>query len=134
MIHPIENLVEVFFLESVCPFFSFLLLEFQTEAPMIHILYSKIKLMNRFIKPEVIKGKSGTDDELVLGDKIRKNIKTDLRKKGLLREIFLCKISRVYAEKLPLFNSLSKKGTSCEIIHSSSLISKLGTFHDPRGY
>jgi len=28
----------------------------------------------------------------------------------------------------------SSKGTSCEIIHSSYLISIMGTFHDPRGY
>jgi len=29
---------------------------------------------------------------------------------------------------------ISSSGTSYEVIHSSSLISILGTFHDPRGY
>jgi len=55
----INSLLEVLFLDSVCPLISSFLLVFQTEAPMIHILYAKmeemvVQRMNRFIKPEVI--------------------------------------------------------------------------------
>jgi len=42
----------------------------------------------------------------------------------------------VYIKRVYIWASThtSSKGTSCEIIHSSYLISILSTFHDPRGY
>lgn len=78
------------------------------------------KLLNRFVKPEIIRGKSGkellstdcsdvknqlSDEEMVLGDKVRKQLsemKADLQRKELIsvRAIFTKSVK--YSEKKPV--------------------------------
>ena len=54
------------FLKSVKPLFDSFLTVFQTKGPMVHVLYASLVdvlkiLMNRFVKQDLIRGKSGAD-------------------------------------------------------------------------
>lgn len=58
--------VEMAFLESVKPLFDAFLKTFQAEGPLIHFLYPSLlellkMLMKRFVKNELVVGKSGSE-------------------------------------------------------------------------
>ena len=58
--------VEMAFLQSVKPLFDSFLTVFQAKGPMVHVLYISLVdvlklLMNRFVKPELVRGNSGAD-------------------------------------------------------------------------
>lgn len=59
-----QTIVELHFLKSVMPVFHSFLELFQTEAPLIHILYDEMNrlvsaMMGRYVKVEVLKDKTG---------------------------------------------------------------------------
>ena len=83
------------FLSDVVPVFEQVLLIFQKNSPVVHILYdtlseSLLKLLRRFMKPDAVEGKYGSElvtrdckdvklqlqeDDLVIGTRTRKALK-----------------------------------------------------------
>ncbi|MEW8547687.1 MAG: hypothetical protein AB2693_29620 [Candidatus Thiodiazotropha sp.] len=124
--------VEMEFLQSVKPLFDSFLTVFQAEGPMVHVLYASLVdmlkiLMNRFVKQDLIRGKSGpelakldinklsnqqSDEEINIGQQTVVEMRnlTPLQRKECLIGMrnFFCKCTSYLQEKLPYSNKLLK--------------------------
>ena len=124
--------VEMAFLQSVKPLFDSFLTVFQAKGPMVHVLYISpvdvLKLlMNRFVKSELVRGKSGadlakldinkssnqlSDIKIDIGHITRMEMRklTPLQHKECMIGIrnFLCKCTSYLQDKLPYTNKLLK--------------------------
>ena len=125
-------LVKMCFLESVKPLFDVFLTAFQTEGPMIHVLYPSLvdmlqRLMSRFIKEELLQAKNGSElaqidvakfDNQLSDGKFNLNSQTraqlqklpTLRQKECLMGIgsFFSKATAYLQDKLPYKNKVLK--------------------------
>ena len=123
--------VQLEFIKGCVPVFEEFLTLFQKNEPTIHLLYSSmcstlLKLLLRFIKPEVVDGKHGrdlasistnsnhqlTDKDLDIGDGTRKALavlKPDQQRSPLLamRAFFVSAITHLQS-RLPLNNNVLK--------------------------
>ena len=117
------------FLSDVVPVFEQVLLIFQKNSPVVHILYdtlceSLLKLLRRFMKADAVKGKYGSElviidckdvklqlqeDDLVIGTRTRKALKkltSDQQKHFILGvQSFYGTATSKLQDKLPLKNS-----------------------------
>ena len=123
--------VSLTFLSKVIPLFEKFLLLFQKSTPVVHILYDSLcdilnKLFRRFLKPQAMENKYGSDlasvdctklqlsdNEIVLGDTTRKalkNLTADQQKGAFLgmRSFFKAAASHLQS-KLPLQNELLRQ-------------------------
>ena len=86
-----QTLVELHFLQSVMPLYHSFLELFQTEAPLVHVLYEELcwlvyMMMGRYVKASVYQNKTGqnlkevkhgelqnqlSDKEMIIGDSTR---------------------------------------------------------------
>ena len=119
------------FLSNVLPVFEKFLLHFQKRCPVVHILYDSLcdtlmKLLRRFMKPQSIENKYGSDlthvdctklqlpdKEIVIGDSTRKVLKDltgDQQRNALLGMRSFFKVTASYLQlKLPLDNALLRQ-------------------------
>ena len=72
-----QTIVELHFLKSVMPLYHSFLELFQTEAPLVHVLYEELcglvyTMMGRYIKASVYQNKTGKDLQEVKHDDMQK--------------------------------------------------------------
>ena len=125
-------LVEMAFLESVKPLFDGFLTAFLVEGPLIHMLCPSLvnmlrQIMYRFIKPELVQGKNGTelaqtdvkkadnqlpDERLNIGVKAKDYLKnlSPLQKNECIvgMKLFFSKSTEYIQDRLPYRNTLLK--------------------------
>ena len=103
-----QTLVELHCLQSVMPLYHSFLELFQTEAPLVHVLYEDLcglvyMMMGRYVKASVYQNKTGqdlkevkhgelqnhlSDKEMIIGDSTRQvlgNLDSGKQKRALLR-------------------------------------------------
>ena len=127
-----QTLVELHFLQSVMPLYHSFLELFQTEAPLVHVLYEELcwlvyMMMGRYVKASVYQNKTGqdlkevkhgelqnqlSDKEMIIGDSTRQvlgNLDSGKQKRALLdiRKFFNTGVSYLLSN-FPFDNELLK--------------------------
>ena len=127
-----QTLVELHFLKSVMPLYHSFLELFQTEAPLVHVLYEELcrlvyMMMGRYVKASIYQNKTGqdlkevkhgelqnqlSDKEMIIGDSTRQvlgNLDSGKQKRALLdiRKFFNTGVSYLLSN-FPFDNELLK--------------------------
>ena len=127
-----QTLVELHFLQSVMPLYHSFLELFQTEAPLVHVLYEELcrlvyMMMGRYVKASVYQNKTGqdlkevkhgelqnhlSDKEMIIGDSTRQvlgNLDSGKQQRALLdiRKFFNTGVSYLLSN-FPFDNELLK--------------------------
>lgn len=125
-----STLPELLFLQTVIPPFQEFLRLFQTQSPLIHVLYSEmqnlaLKLLSRFMQPRIFEGKEGPelttidlslrenqldDHDLVIGEKTKAEIRKlehgDKKRFFLSVRKFYASVGKHLIDRLPFKNQL----------------------------